>query len=122
MKPSWGGYPAESEEAMRTIKINKDNLKITTPSEILVIDSENGSGLYKATNEAGEVVYMTRSEIKSICDINLIDETLDMLRNYKYDRIYTDDMMNFIDENEYNNLEEEWKKEYYQVVFEVENE
>ena len=109
-------------EESKTIKINKDNLKIIAPSEILVIVSENGSGLYKAINEAGEVVYMTRSELKEFCDVNMIDDTLEMLSNYEHGKFYTDDMMNFINEYEYNSLEEDWKKDYYQVTFEVENE
>ena len=41
-----------------------------------------------------------------------IDEALEMLFNKEYNKVYTDDSMNFIDESEFNSLDDEWKEDY----------
>lgn len=104
---------------MKTIKINKDNLIVHTSIETLIVQGCNGSGLYEVIDESGDVDYLVRNELKKICDINLVDETLEMLHNYEYGRVYTDDMLNFIDESEYNGLDEQYRKDFYKVTYEV---
>lgn len=91
--------------------INKDNLEIINfdNGEIITIESKNGSGLYYGTNQDGENVRLTRNEIKKLGDINLIDETLEMIHNYENDKVYTNDMLNFFDESEISD-QEDFKK------------
>lgn len=110
---------------MKTIIINKSNLVVNDYDslETITIESENGSGLYYGTNQDGDEVRLTRNELKKIGNINLIDETLEHIRNMESDRVYTDDMMNFIDKNDYENLSEEFKEvkeDYEQVKFVIE--
>ena len=107
---------------MKTIKINMANLEIANNdiAENYTVISHNGSGLYTCKDENGADVYFERSEVKKMGDINKIDEALEMLFNKEYNKVYTDDLMNFIDESEFNSLDDEWKEDYEKVEFVVE--
>ena len=113
-----------------TIKIEKSNLKLNNGGSVIVIDEKNDSGLYFGTeyevNENGDLespeeVRLTRSELAQICDINVIDETLDMIENMESDKIYTEDEINFISQYEFDSLSDSWKDGYKKVEYVVED-
>ena len=106
---------------METIKINKSSLEIRDNDSLssYTIIKENGSGLYTVLDENGDKQTLTRDEVKKMGDINLVDETLELLKCYEFGRDYTEDGLNFIDESEYNKLPDKYKEDYERVEFEV---
>lgn len=107
---------------MKTIIIKKINLIVEdyNNGETITIESENGSGLYYGTNQNGEDIRLTRSELKKLADVDKIDETLEKINNMDAEKIYTDDMINFISENELKGLSKEWQEDYEKVKFVLE--
>ena len=113
-----------------TIKIKKDNLKLNNCGSVILIEEKSDSGLYFGSeyeiNENGDLaspeeVRLTRSELAQICDINVIDETLDMVENMESERIYTEDEINFISQYEFDSLSDSWKDGYKKVEYVVED-
>lgn len=113
-----------------TIKIKKDNLKLNNGGSVILIEEKSDSGLYFGSeyevNENGDLVNpsetrLTRSELKRICDVNVIDETLDMIENMESEKIYTDDEINFISQYEYESLSDSCKYGYKKVEYVVED-
>ena len=72
------------------------------------------------TEQTGEDVSLTRNELKKLGDINEIDETLEMINDMELGKVYTDDMLNFIDKNELGSLSEDFRADYEEVNFVVE--
>ena len=107
---------------MKKIIIKKSNLIVEdyNNGETVTIESENGSGLYYGTNQSGEDVRLTRSELKKLADVDKIDETLEKINNMELEKVYTDDMINFIGENELKGLSKEWQEDYEKVKFVIE--
>lgn len=113
-----------------TIKIKKENLKLNNGESVIVIEERSDSGLYFGTEyqikENGDLVdpsetRLTRSELKRICDVNVIDETLEKISNMENEMIYTEDEINFISRNEYESLSDSWKDGYKKVEYVVED-
>lgn len=107
---------------MKTIIIKKQNLVVEDhiKAETITIESENGSGLYYGKNQYGEDVRLTRNELKELGDIDAIDETLEKLNYKEWKKVYTDDMLNFIDEHELKSLSKETQEDFEKVNFVVE--
>lgn len=107
---------------MKTITINKRNLIVEdfNNGETITIESCNGSGLYFGKNQDGQEERLTRNELKKLGNINAIDETLEYIKNMELEKVYTDDMLNFITENELKKLSEEYQEDFEKVDFIIE--
>lgn len=111
----WVSVRSKSEQ----IIIDLDNLKVNTQETDGRVTSRNNSGLYyiEGTNSDGEPTeeILTRMELKKVADVDRIDDTLEQISCMDFDKVWTDDDMNYITEREYNALSEAFKVGYKRV-------
>lgn len=100
----------------KNIIIDRKKLEfLNNENEYITIDNENGSNLYHCHDENGNEYSYTRNEIKKYTDISSVDETLKNIKHKNFDEIYSDDMLNFIDENTLKQLQD--TSEFFKVCF-----
>lgn len=105
---------------MKTIEIKKDVLQFIDTDDQELYTITNKAEIYYAVDQSGNEKAYTRSELSKLCgDLEKIDWTLEMLSNKEYGCIYTDDMINFINQSEFDHMPEEYKQSYEQIEFVV---